>query len=561
MLTYIFRLRIFTLKSVNMFKLISLFSVLFLSTTLSAQVYINELMAGNQIGIQDDFFQNEDWVELHNTGGIVNLAGYYLTDNPENLTKWLIPNTNAGLTTVLPGGFLLFWMDNDTGQGEDHAGFKLSTDGDEVLLVNPDGITIIDQIAFGTQQHDISYGRSCDGCPEWEYFNLSTPEASNVQTDPVSELLYINEVMSNNASYIQDEADEYEHWIEIFNPNPFQINLAGYKIQTEAGTYEVLATSPFETTVPEESFILFWLDSQAEQGNAHVEGELLTSGGTVSFIGPDDAVVDTYSYPALGENDSWGRQIDAGANSMTFTIATPRVTNSLFIIQPEEVYINELMTSNSSDTTDTANEFEDWFEIYNPNLTEVNLAGYWLTDNPANPMKYQVPLDRPDSTIIEAGGYLLFYADEQQGEGWNHVNFRLSNMGESLSLLSPDGFTLADEIEFGALQSDTSYGRYTDGSPDWVLFTETTPEYSNNGATINVNEQDDELVLTVYPNPVRSGMLVNLDKQRDWELFNMNGQKLNEGQLDSYISTANLNSGMYLIVLDKKYYVKLLVQN
>lgn len=561
MLTNISRMLIFVLKSASMLKLITFFSALFLCLNLSAQLYINEVMAGNQIGIQDDFFQNEDWIEIHNTGGIVNLAGYYLTDNPANLTKWLIPSTNAGLTTVLPGGFLLFWMDNDPQQGEDHVGFKLSTDGEQVILVNPDGVTIIDEIAFGPQQHDISYGRACDGCPDWVYFNVPTPEASNVQTDPTTELLYINEVMSNNTSYIQDEADEYDNWIEIFNPNPFQINLAGYKIQTEAGTYEILATSPFETTVPEESFLLFWLDNEPAQGNAHVEGELLTAGGTVSFIGPDDSVVDTYTYPALSENISWGRQIDAGVNSIEFTIATPRVTNSLFIIQPEEVYINELMATNATDTTDTAGEFEDWFEIYNPNTYEVNLAGYWLTDNQANPMKYQVPLDRPDSTIIEAGGYLLFFADEQQSEGWNHVNFRLSNQGESLTLLSPDGFTQADQIEFGVLQTDTSYGRLTDGSPEWVLFTETTPEYSNNGATINVEEQDDQLVLTVYPNPVRSGMQVNLDQPRNWELYSLNGQKLSEGQLDSYISTANLNSGIYLIVLDQKHHVKLLVQN
>ena len=44
--------------------------------------------------------------------------------------KWQFPSTNAGLTTILPNGFLLVWLDNDSIQGEDHAEFKLSPDGE-----------------------------------------------------------------------------------------------------------------------------------------------------------------------------------------------------------------------------------------------------------------------------------------------------------------------------------------------------------------------------------------------------------------------------------------------
>ena len=533
---------------------------LFLVTESEGQLYINELVAGNQNGIEDDFFQAEDWIEIHNTGGIVNLAGYYLSDDPDSLDMWQFPNTNAGLTTVLPGGYALFWMDNDENQGEDHAGFKLSTDGEGVYLVDPDGETIIDQIEFGPQQPDISYGRECDACSEWVYFNVPTPEATNQQAPEETQLLYINEVMTSNVSYIDDQAGDFDSWIEIFNPNPFQVNLAGYTIETDLGTAEILADGPVETTVSAESFILLWLDAEPEEGNAHMY-LLMEDAGTVSLIGPDDTYVDTYTYPALGENVSWGREIDAGTTSIEFNIPTPRVTNSLFIIQPEELFINELMSDNQTDTLDTAMEYEDWFEIYNPNDFEVNVAGYWLTDNQANPMKWQVPLDRPDSTIIPSEGYLLFFADEQQSEGWNHVNFRLSDQGESITLLSPDGFTIADEIEFGPLANDTSYGRFTDGSPDWVMFTETTPEYSNNGATINI-EEEDLLSSTpvIYPNPVAAGMTVNFDKARNWQAYNMQGQRVGEGQNERSFETARFAPGAYIIILDNRHRVKMLVQ-
>ncbi|NQX92785.1 MAG: hypothetical protein HRT74_11800, partial [Flavobacteriales bacterium] len=53
-----------------------------------AQLYINEVMASNREGIFDDFFERDDWIEIYNSGGIQNLAGYYLSDDPELLTKW-----------------------------------------------------------------------------------------------------------------------------------------------------------------------------------------------------------------------------------------------------------------------------------------------------------------------------------------------------------------------------------------------------------------------------------------------------------------------------------------
>ena len=144
-------------------------------------LYINELLASNTAGIYDDFFEREDWLELHNAGSIVNLGGYFLTDNPDSLTKWMIPLGDPGVTTILPGGKLLIWCDGDVNQGSDHASFRLSTPGETVLLVAPDGTTVLDEVQFGSQQADISYGRTCDGCPDFQYFNTPTPDAPNAE--------------------------------------------------------------------------------------------------------------------------------------------------------------------------------------------------------------------------------------------------------------------------------------------------------------------------------------------------------------------------------------------
>ena len=51
-----------------------------------AQTYLNELMASNNVAVYDDFFEFDDWVEIYHEGGVLNLAGYYLSDREDNLT-------------------------------------------------------------------------------------------------------------------------------------------------------------------------------------------------------------------------------------------------------------------------------------------------------------------------------------------------------------------------------------------------------------------------------------------------------------------------------------------
>lgn len=110
-------------------------------------IQIHELLAKNSKGLKDSAGEREDWIELCNTGrSLVNLGGYYLTDNLDRPTKWKIPTG-----TLLPGGrTLLIWADEDARQGPLHANFKLSSDGETLALFGPDGETLLDRVSFGT---------------------------------------------------------------------------------------------------------------------------------------------------------------------------------------------------------------------------------------------------------------------------------------------------------------------------------------------------------------------------------------------------------------------------
>lgn len=61
-----------------------------------AQIYINEIQASNDTTLTGNFLEYDDWFELYNpTNSPINLAGYYLSDNIFQLTKFQIPNINA----------------------------------------------------------------------------------------------------------------------------------------------------------------------------------------------------------------------------------------------------------------------------------------------------------------------------------------------------------------------------------------------------------------------------------------------------------------------------------
>ena len=139
-------------------------------------VFINEILANNVSINMDESGEYDDWIELYNADDeAINIGGLFLTDDAENLEKWMIPFD----TEIQAQSFLLLWCDEDQEQGEFHTNFKLSGAGEYLFLVNFDGVTILNSITFATQSANISYGRMPDGGAEWQYFGNPTPGSFN----------------------------------------------------------------------------------------------------------------------------------------------------------------------------------------------------------------------------------------------------------------------------------------------------------------------------------------------------------------------------------------------
>lgn len=142
-------------------------------------IVINELMAANTKSLADPQGQYEDWLELHNLSDTtVNLTGMYLTDKTDNLKKWAFPAD----TTIPAHGYLLVWLDED-GKAEAglHANFKLSRNGEIVMLVDTDarGNQVLDTVAFEKQEKDVALGRWPNGSGKLKQVQ-TTPGKENV---------------------------------------------------------------------------------------------------------------------------------------------------------------------------------------------------------------------------------------------------------------------------------------------------------------------------------------------------------------------------------------------
>lgn len=147
-----------------------------------------------------------------------------------------------------------------------------------------------------------------------------------------------------------------------------------------------------------------------------------------------------------------------------------------------QLLINEVMSVNEGTVTDEQGEQEDWIEIYNAGNSPVDLGGFYLSDDPLELQKYEIPTTQANLTIIPAKGFLLLWADKDTEQGINHLDFKLSN-GETLFLVDAAGNVISS-ITPPTLLGDESYGRLQDGGSEWQIFSQTaSPLASNNDPT------------------------------------------------------------------------------
>ena len=127
-----------------------------------------------------------------------------------------------------------------------------------------------------------------------------------------------------------------------------------------------------------------------------------------------------------------------------------------------QVIINEFCIANYSDYNipSGGNNFEDWVEFYNPSATAVDISGYWLSDNAANPQKWAFPA----GTTVPANGYRLVLLTGRGSYqpnflGGLNANFKVNQTAGEEIVFSNSGGAVLESYDFDSMTPNQSNDR------------------------------------------------------------------------------------------------------
>jgi len=146
--------------------------------------------------------------------------------------------------------------------------------------------------------------------------------------------IFINEIMTDNATVIADENGQFDDWIELWNAGANSISLNGKFLSDDAD-------EPYKFALPNVALtpgqhLLFWADNDELLNRYHTNFSLAASGETLRLYTKEmnsPRLVDVVEVPDLTEDFSYGRITDGSAVWVTFEIPTPQATNQVLGIE------------------------------------------------------------------------------------------------------------------------------------------------------------------------------------------------------------------------------------
>lgn len=136
--------------------------------------------------------------------------------------------------------------------------------------------------------------------------------------------------------------------------------------------------------------------------------------------------------------------------------------------------INEVMFSNTAALANENGDFYPWVEIYNPGDIPVQLSNYFLSANPSLDPKWQFP----EFWLQPGAFYVVFTAGFVDELNPTQSDLNLVNGQSKVLLLDASGEILSF-IDERCVKHNHSLGRSVDGFGESVVFTQSTPGYTN----------------------------------------------------------------------------------
>lgn len=423
-------------------------------------VYLNEIMPSNSRYPNADGLCC-DYIELYNNADYtVLLSGYQLSDGGSS-KRFVFPEG----ASIGPGSYLVIYCGQ--GAGDCYAEFGISRAGGETIrFLTPKGV-VIDSVATQAVAANESMILTENG---WQVTAACSPGQSNDR--PVTAFtansavspVRLNELMADNG-VCPDPNGEYRDWVELYNSSDTAVDVSGYTLSDNVNTAKF--TLPQGTRIEAGGYLVIYCDGTDGSGQSAPFGLSKYGGETVVLKNEDGRVADLVETVATAENTVMAV---SGGGWITLPYGTPGFENSE---AGREAYLNslgcgagnvvisELMPANAATLCDAFRQFSDWVELENTGSQAVELEGWFLSDDSADPMKWEFPACR-----MEPGARLVVFCsgrDTVEG-GELHTSFSLASAGEELVLTDPMGVA-EDSVRYGSVQADRSLVRdRADGS-------------------------------------------------------------------------------------------------
>ena len=280
--------------------------------------------------------------------------------------------------------------------------------------------------------------------------------------------LRLSEVMASNASAHRDESGAFCDWVELVNTGAQLENVGGFRLVDGENVLAPL-TLPDIALAPGEHLLIYCdgAERNAPGGEVHAPFRIDADGAALALYDADGALADAVDVPALTANEVYRRDEATGTWQVSGEY-TPGLANTREMhlsLEAEEsdspLILTEASSANRTYAPDADGACHDYVEIHNPSAQAIDLTGYRLTDDEADPGKWAFP----QGATIPAGGYLLVYASggAAGAAGELHASFKLDSAGETLLLTDPEGRAVS-RLPLPALQSDQAYSLGEDGA-------------------------------------------------------------------------------------------------
>ena len=175
------------------------------------------------------------------------------------------------------------------------------------------------------------------------YFVEATDDAGLVATHPpgapvaahrylvgyIPPPVVINEFLADNASVNQDEAGEFEDWVELHNGGDVALDVGGMYL-TDDLSAPTTWRLPEGAQIPAHGHLLIWCDKDESDGSLHASFKLDKSGEAIGLFAADawgNVSVDSVVFDAQATDVSLGRVPDGGQEWQPLDPPTPGAAN------------------------------------------------------------------------------------------------------------------------------------------------------------------------------------------------------------------------------------------